>query len=41
MSPTYLLLPFASLLVITQPAWADEQDDCASNAGTLLIGAPG
>jgi hypothetical protein len=38
MSPIHLLLPLAGLLIATQPAWADEQGACASNAGTLLIG---
>jgi hypothetical protein len=38
MSPIHLLLPLAGLLVVMQPAWADEQDACASNAGALLIG---
>jgi hypothetical protein len=39
MSPIHLLLPLASLLVIMEPAWADDRDACASNAGTLLTGA--
>lgn len=38
MSPIHLLSPLAGLLLIMQPAWADEQDACASKAGTLLIG---
>ena len=38
MSSIHLLLPLVGLLVIMQPAWADERDACASNAGTLLIG---
>lgn len=38
MSPIHLLLPLTGLLVVMQPAWADEQDTCASNAGTLLTG---
>ncbi len=38
MSPIRLLLPFAGFLVVLQPAWADEQQACASNAGTLLLG---
>ena len=38
MSAIRLLLPLVGILVIMQPAWADEQDACASNAGTFLIG---
>ena len=38
MSPIHLLLPLAGLLVVSQPAWSNEQDACGSNAGTLLIG---
>ena len=38
MSSIHVLLPFAGLLATMQPACADERDDCASNAGTLLIG---
>lgn len=38
MSPIHLLLPLAGLVAVTQPAWADEQATCASNAGTLLTG---
>jgi hypothetical protein len=38
MSPIHLQLPIAGLLVIMQPALADEQHTCASDAGTLLIG---
>jgi hypothetical protein len=38
MCPMRLLLPLASFLVVLPPAWADERDACASNAGTLLIG---
>jgi hypothetical protein len=38
MSAIRLLLPLVGILAITQPAWADEQDACASNAGTFLIG---
>jgi len=38
MSSIHLLLPLVGLLVIMQPAWADERDACASNAGTLLTG---
>ena len=38
MSPFRLTLSLAALLVITHPAWPDEQADCASNAGTLLTG---
>lgn len=38
MSPFSLLLSLAGVLVIIQPAWAGEQDVCASNAGTLLLG---
>jgi hypothetical protein len=37
-SPIHLLSPLAGLLLIMQPAWAEEQDACASKAGTLLIG---
>jgi hypothetical protein len=37
MSPIHLL-PLAGLLVLMQPAWADEHDACASHAGTLLTG---
>jgi hypothetical protein len=37
-SPIRLLLPFAGLLVLTPPAWADDQAICASHAGTLLTG---
>lgn len=38
MSPIHLLLPLAGLLIVLPPAWADEQDTCASSDGTLLIG---
>lgn len=38
MSPIHLLLPLAGLVAVMQPAWADEQAACASNAGTLLTG---
>jgi hypothetical protein len=38
MSPIHLLVSLAGLLLIMQPACADERDACASNAGTLLIG---
>ncbi len=38
MSSIHLLLRLAGFLVVLQPAWADERDACASNAGTLLIG---
>jgi hypothetical protein len=37
-SPIHLLLSLVGCLVVTQPAWADEQETCSSNAGTLLIG---
>jgi hypothetical protein len=36
---SYLLLPPAGLLVIMEPAWADDRDASASNAGILLTGA--
>ena len=39
MLPIRLLLPLAGLLFVLQPAWADEQDTCRSNAGTLLTGS--
>ena len=39
MSPVQVLLPLAGLLFIITPTWADEHRTCASNAGTLLIGA--
>lgn len=38
MSSIHLLLPLAGFLVVLQPAWADELEACASNAGTLLLG---
>ena len=38
MSPIHMLLPLAGVFVVMQPVWAGEQDICASNAGTLLIG---
>jgi hypothetical protein len=38
MSPIHLLAPIAALLIVTAPAQADEQADCASKAGTLLVG---
>jgi hypothetical protein len=38
MSAIRLLLLLTGLLFVLQPAWADEQGACASNAGTLLIG---
>jgi hypothetical protein len=38
MFPIRLLIPLAGTLIITQPAKADEQAACASNAGTLLVG---
>jgi len=38
MSSFHLLLSFACLLTVTLPAWANEQEVCASSAGTLLIG---
>ncbi len=38
MSPSGLLLPLAGLLVVMQPAWADEQAACASNSGSFLAG---
>jgi hypothetical protein len=38
MSTIRLLLSLAGLLALTQPAWASEQEICASNAGTLLTG---
>ena len=38
MPSLHLLLPLAGLLAVTQPAWANERDACASNAGTLLTG---
>ena len=38
MSPLPLLLPLVGLVVIMQAARADEQQACASNAGTLLVG---
>ena len=38
MCPIHLLLPLVGFLVMLPPAWADEQDACAFNAGTLLIG---
>jgi hypothetical protein len=38
MSSIQVLLPLTGLLVIMQPACADDRDDCASHGGTLLIG---
>jgi hypothetical protein len=38
LSPIHLLMPLVGLLLIMQPARADERDVCASNAGTLLTG---
>jgi hypothetical protein len=38
MSSIYMLLPLAALLAVVPRAWADDQDACASNAGTLLTG---
>lgn len=38
MRPVSPLLPLAGLLLMMQAAWADEQQACASNAGTLLVG---
>lgn len=38
MSPFKLLLPLVGLLVVMSPAWGNEQNVCASSAGTLLIG---
>lgn len=38
MSPIHLLLPLAGLLLAAQPAAADEQQDCASQAGKFLTG---
>jgi hypothetical protein len=38
MSPIHLLMPLAGLLIFTPGAWADEQADCVSKAGTLLVG---
>jgi hypothetical protein len=38
MSPIHLMLPLAGLLTFAQPAWAGEQEDCGSHAGTLLSG---
>jgi hypothetical protein len=38
MSPFHLLLALAGLLVIVSPAWGNEQNACASGAGSLLIG---
>jgi hypothetical protein len=37
MSSIQVLLPLTGLLVIMQPACADDRDDCASHGGTLLI----
>ncbi|MBV8520963.1 MAG: hypothetical protein JOY71_02325 [Acetobacteraceae bacterium] len=38
MSPIHLLLALRGLVAEMQPAWANEQNTCASNAGTFLIG---
>ncbi len=38
MSRFHLLLPLSGFLGIVSPAWGNEQNACASGAGTLLIG---
>ena len=38
MSAIRLFPLFAGILFVTRPVWANEQADCAANAGTLLVG---
>ena len=38
MRPVSPLLPLLGVLIMMQAAWADEQQACTSNAGTLLVG---
>ena len=38
MPSIHLLLSLIGIVLIMQPAWANEQDACASNKGTLLTG---